>query len=568
MRLATRTFWWFVLPFAALLVGSFWAVQARVQAKVRQNLETSVKQAQQSMAKEQARQVERNSRVLRVVSQNPALEAVVQLMLGDRSDAQARRTVEEQLIEIGQDLGFDFLLAADGDGTPLAAVMRRQGKLEALDLSREQPPREGYFTSAGQTYQVTSIPIDQGAENLGALSVGERFDLSAVPGQAVLLHNGEIIETNAPGLPVKEAEASLRGCGRGIECEIRLRGETYVSQPLEGAGAGTGYEVRSLESVDAAAGDIQASLRRAFVLAGLGALLLAVLVSTLSTRSLVQPISGVVARLQESARTGELPFFDTEQERIPELRELTASFNRAADAVRDGRERLLQANVEFIQSLANALDARDPYTAGHSRRVGQYACATAQALGLSAEAIQEIRVGALLHDIGKIGISDAVLLKPGRLTPEEDALIREHPTIGRRILEGVNAFHPYLDVVELHHENWDGSGYPRGLRREQTPLAARVVKIADAWDAMTSDRPYRQGMSRNQALAMLRKAAGTQMDPVVTEVFCALWGADTPVTLDPSESLSRLAGAIGRQSEVEQNRAAEPRPAPVQKEDA
>jgi HD-GYP domain-containing protein (c-di-GMP phosphodiesterase class II) len=176
----------------------------------------------------------------------------------------------------------------------------------------------------------------------------------------------------------------------------------------------------------------------------------------------------------------------------------------------------------------------------------------AQALGLSPAQINEIRIGALLHDIGKIGITDAILQKPERLTPEEDRLIRQHPSIGRRILEGVHGFQPFLDVVELHHENWDGSGYPRGLRAEETPLAARVVKIADAWDAMTSDRPYRQGMSRNQALAMLRKVAGTQMDPAIAEVFCSLQEGD---------SLVRLSEAVGEPARVEL-------PQPLERKDA
>ncbi len=570
MRLATRTFLWSLLPFAVLLIGSFWVVQNRVLSQVRQELELSVKQTQASMAKVRSREVERNGRVLRVVSQNPALKAVVQLMLSNRSDAQARRTVEQQLVEIAGDVGFDFLLVSDGNGAPLAAVMQEDGRLQALDLSKQQPPLQGYFTSAGRTYQVTSEPIDEGGENLGTLSVGERFDLSAVPGQAVLLHNGEILESNAIGLPLTGEQSGLtksglKTCALDAACEIQLGGETYVSQPLESeatpGSAGGGYQIRSLQSLDDATRDIQTALRHAFVLAGLGALAAAVFVSGLSSRSIVRPISGVITRLHESARTGDLPEFDSQRERIHEIRELTASFNRAAAAIRDGRQRLQQANVEFIESLASALDARDPYTAGHSRRVSQYACATAQAMGLAPTEIQEIRVGALLHDIGKIGITDSVLQKPGRLTAEEDALIRQHPSIGRRILEGVNGFQPYLNVVELHHENWDGSGYPKGLHQEATPLAARVVKIADAWDAMTSDRPYRQGMSRNQALIMLRNAAGTQMDPVIIEVFCSLWGADSAAAAQPAESLTRLAEAVEPATRVEI-------PSPAQHKDA
>jgi putative nucleotidyltransferase with HDIG domain len=537
MRFATRTFLWSILPFAVLLAGSFWAVQDRVLVTVREKLQSSVKQTQASLASMRSRTEQHDSQVLRVVSHNPALKDGVQLMLDDPGDPQARRTLEDQLLEIGSDLGFDFLLVSGDAGAPLAAVLLQDGKLQPLDLSRQAPPRQGFFTSAGRTYQVTSVPINEGSENLGVLSVGEWFDLSAVPGPAVLMRGGKIVETNTPGLPLAQVEAGLRNCGGDGECEIRVGGETYVSLPMQGASsmggapgqaAEGGYEVRSLENLDTALGPIQAILRRVFLFAGLGALAVAVLVTAFSSRSIVRPISGVIERLHESAKTGELPLFDGGAERIHEIRDLTESFNRAAASIQDGQERLLRANVEFIESLASALDARDPYTAGHSRRVSQYACSVAQALGLSPAQTNEIRVGALLHDIGKIGISDVILQKPSRLTPEEDRIIRQHPSIGRRILEGVGGFQPFLDVVELHHENWDGTGYPRGLRAEETPLTARVVKIADAWDAMTSDRPYRQGMSRNQALATLRKFAGTQMDPVVAEVFCNLWGSDRP----------------------------------------
>jgi len=567
MRFATRTFLWSLLPFAALLAVSFWVVQDRVLLKVRQELQSSVKQTQASLASMRAQTEQRDRSVLRVVSQNPALKAGVQLMLADRSDPQARRTLEDQLLELGGELGFDFLSVSDGAGEPLAAIMLQEGQLKALD-SQQQAPLQGYFTRAGRTYQVTSVPIDEGRENLGTLSVGERFDLGAVGAPAVLMHNGKIIETNTPGLPLAEAEAALRKCGENSECEIRLGGETYISTPMRAEphrdAAGSGEVVRSLQSLDAVTRPIQAILRRVFLFAGLGALSVAVLVSGLSSRSIVRPISGVITRLRESAKTGELPRFNGGQEWIHEIRDLTESFNRAAASIQDGQERLVRANVEFIESLASALDARDPYTAGHSRRVSQVACTVAQAMGLSPEQTHEIRIGALLHDIGKIGITDAILLKPERLTPEEECIIRQHPSIGRHILEGVRAFHPFLDVVELHHENWDGSGYPRGLRAEETPLAARVVKIADAWDAMTSDRPYRQGMSRNQALATLRKVAGAQMDPAITEVFCNVWGSERAVALADSVQgvdLVRLSQAVGDSAPVDLPQPVEPKDA-------
>ena len=129
------------------------------------------------------------------------------------------------------------------------------------------------------------------------------------------------------------------------------------------------------------------------------------------------------------------------------------------------------------------------------------------ALGVARDDLEDIRIGALLHDIGKIGISDTLLQKTGRLTEEEFSTIRQHPEIGRRILEGVHGFAPYLGAVELHHENWDGTGYPRGLSGDATPLAARIVHVVDAYDAMTTDRqPYRRGMSHDEAFSILQPA--------------------------------------------------------------
>jgi HD-GYP domain-containing protein (c-di-GMP phosphodiesterase class II) len=553
MRLATRTLLWSILPFALLLAGSFWAVQTMVLSAVRKDLRATVTETQASVVRMRLKEEERNSRVLNIVAENPALKAGVQLLLDHASNADAKRTMEDQLLEICGKLEFDFMLVSNGDGTPLAAVLREGGEPHALDIGSVQSARQGYFTFANRTYRVASVDINEGVENLGKLSMGEQFDLSGVPVSAVLVHNGKILASNLPGVGTEEIESSLRDCAAQSECDnIRLQGDTYVSLPMESGASENGYVLRSLQNVDAAIRPIQSILRGVFLFTGLGALAGAVLVSVLSSRSIVKPIMGVVAHLRETAKTGELPEFpgSTLQghgERIHEIRDLTRSFNRASAAIREAHVGLQRANVEFIETLASALDARDPYTAGHSRRVSEYACAIAGAMNLSRSELSEIRIGALLHDIGKIGVSDAILLKPGKLTAEENALIQEHPTIGRRILEGVNAFQPYLAVVELHHENWDGTGYPHGLRGDETPLTARIVKIADAYDAMTSDRPYRKGMSHEKALSVFEEISGSQLDPVVVDAFRNLEVVELKATLSEigGESLRRLSEALG-----------------------
>jgi putative nucleotidyltransferase with HDIG domain len=230
----------------------------------------------------------------------------------------------------------------------------------------------------------------------------------------------------------------------------------------------------------------------------------------------------VVSHLRKAESTGVLPEFAIDLSSTTEIRELAESYNRAAVSVRNARESLQAAYVEFVGSLANALDARDSYTSGHSSRVSQLSCATATAMGLGLEQVKRIRTGALLHDIGKIGIADSLLQKPGRLTDEEFAIVKEHPVIGRRILEGVRGLAPYLDAVELHHENWNGTGYPKGQSGEETPVDARIIHVSDAYDAMTSNRSYRRGMTHEMAIDELLRYSGTQFDPKVVELFVKL----------------------------------------------
>jgi HD-GYP domain-containing protein (c-di-GMP phosphodiesterase class II) len=224
------------------------------------------------------------------------------------------------------------------------------------------------------------------------------------------------------------------------------------------------------------------------------------------------------------------------------MRELLESYTRAAVSARNAVQKLQTVYVEFIGSLTNALDARDRYTAGHSDRVGQYASLTAAAMGLESHRVGQIRIGAQLHDIGKIGIPDKVLQKPGRLTAREFAIVQEHPVIGRRIIEGIEGLAPYLGAVELHHENWDGSGYPQGQSGEETPIDARIIHVADAYDAMTTHRSYRLAKTHEQAIDELIRCAGTQFDPLIVEVFVNL----------PREVFCGLATVPGNRSPVQE----------------
>ncbi len=519
MRFATRTFLLAFVPFVVLLLGSFWTIQKLVEHTVQDGVRSSLRQTHASLARVHSHSELQNSRFLKILGENATLKAGMQLLLAAPKNLEARRTVEDQLREICERLGFDFLLVSDPEGVALAGVMRVGEQLVSMDIARLRPPQQGFTTVGERSYQVVSTPIDQGDENIGVLSVGEPFDFSEFTTPAVLAHNGKILKSSIPGIPLEAVESGLRNCKEQAECEVRLRGETYISLPMNSISFGEGYVLRSLQSIDAAGRPVQDILANVFAIAGFGGLLATALISVLSSQSIVRPINGVVAHLRESEGTGLLPEFRTKPASIQEIRDLTESFNRAAAAIREGRESLHTAYVEFVGSLASVLDARDRYTAGHSRRVSELSCAVARSMKLGPKELDDIRVGALLHDIGKIGIADSVLQKAGKLTHEEYTLIQQHPTIGRRILEGVNGFQDYLSIVELHHEDWNGAGYPWGLRGEATPLGARIVHVADAYDAMTSDRPYRRGMSEEQAIRVLQQCAGTQFDPTIVPVL-------------------------------------------------
>jgi HD-GYP domain-containing protein (c-di-GMP phosphodiesterase class II) len=182
-------------------------------------------------------------------------------------------------------------------------------------------------------------------------------------------------------------------------------------------------------------------------------------------------------------------------------------------------ERTCQATLD---ALTAAIAARDPATHAHSRRVHAYSGALARAHGVAERDIRDIEYGVLLHDIGKIGIPDTILRKPGPLTPDEWKIMRMHPEIGRGVVQGIPFLRGALPIVYHHHERWDGTGYPLGLRGQQIPLGARIFAVADAFDAMTFDRPYHRAVSLEAARAEVKRSAGSHFDPAVVATFLAI----------------------------------------------
>lgn len=203
-----------------------------------------------------------------------------------------------------------------------------------------------------------------------------------------------------------------------------------------------------------------------------------------------------------------------------ELRLLRAMASQFAAGLENSR--LTRDTVSTLVSLARAVEEKDPYTHGHSERVAAYAARLAEYVGIVGADLGLLKQVAPMHDIGKIGISEAIINKPARLSPEERRAMQRHPEIGERIVGSMRSVQPGLFLIRNHHERMDGAGYPDGLRGEEIPLLARVLSIADSYDAMTTNRPYRDAMSAEAAFGEIEANRGTQFDSELAPVFCEL----------------------------------------------
>jgi HD-GYP domain-containing protein (c-di-GMP phosphodiesterase class II) len=263
-----------------------------------------------------------------------------------------------------------------------------------------------------------------------------------------------------------------------------------------------------------------AEMRRQTVFISLLATTFALLIGFLFAKQLTQPVRDLAEAAQRIA-AGNFAQRITVRSRT-ELGALGDSFNQMTDQLEQFIEDLRRAAEEnrqlflgTVKSLAAAIDGKDPYTRGHSERVARFSLAIAERMNLSDEEMEKLRISALLHDVGKIAIDDKILKKPAALTDEEFEIMKQHPQRGYKIMSQIPAMKDFLPGMYMHHEMINGQGYPQGLKGDEIPMQARIVSVADTFDAMTTDRPYQKALPLDDALARIKTFVGTRYDETV-----------------------------------------------------
>ncbi|MFN2445197.1 MAG: HD-GYP domain-containing protein [Vicinamibacterales bacterium] len=279
----------------------------------------------------------------------------------------------------------------------------------------------------------------------------------------------------------------------------------------------------TLVSLDQEAASATRAALSALALIAVGALVLAGLGSWWLARTLSGPVDRLSTTLATMAATGQFDAALAPTGTSREVDTLIRAFNEMMSAIARADAATEASYLGTIRALAAALDARDPYTSGHSERVSAISVEMGRTMGLADSDLEVLRLGALLHDIGKIGVPDHILRKPAPLTTDELECIKTHPLIGAKIVRSIPLLAQHLPIVELHHERPDGQGYPFGLSGDAIPVVARITHVADAYDAMTSARAYRPARPSHEAVAELTRHQGTGFDPdAVTALIAAL----------------------------------------------
>jgi putative nucleotidyltransferase with HDIG domain len=513
---------------AAVFVVFTLAVRSTVRSTVTDRLNTG----QRILSELEHRRGRELKAQAATLAENPTLKAALdtyhtELRLDHgRQSRQLLDTIEREVDKLASRIHPDVVAVTDPSGLPLAVAGRRQSDWPAEGAKRwlSAGAEDEFVALPNAVFRFAAAPLVLQDTVLGTLQLGTALDadyaneLSQLSGAGTLIvsRGGIVASTLDAGATRAVTPAILTTLDRTDIIELNDR--FYAVKLLFHHG---GAGIYALDSIDAAAAPLIAAALRATLFIALGAVALAGLASLWLSRTLAKPIDTLSRSLAAMTESRD---FGTPIERTGsslEVDALTETFNAMMASVASAHADTRSAYVGAIRALALALDARDPYTAGHSERVSAISVAIGSQMALDEEDLDILRLGALLHDIGKIGISDHVLRKPGPLTDAEFEAIKEHPVMGARILRTVPFLMRHLPIVELHHERPDGKGYPHGLRAHEIPLLARIVHVADAFDAITSARAYRPARAASDALQELWRHAGSQFDAEVVQALAA-----------------------------------------------
>ena len=487
-----------------------------------------------------------------VLAESPTVKAAMDTyhsesrLAGGEGRTELLDTVGRELEALASRIRPDIIAITDPGGLVIATAGRLRNEWPRL---LPHTAASEFVTTPNGIFRVATAPLMVQQTNVGFLQLGAALDARYAAQITALSGTGTVVAANgvviASTLPVRASRALTPSTLAGLpEADIvDLDGEQYAVRTLLRHGD---LAIYTMESIEASARAILGTTVRALGLIGLCALALAAIASMWLARTLARPIDTLSRSLGALASSRD---FDRPVARTGssvEVDALTDTFNSLMSTVAAAEEEARSAYVGAIRALALALDARDPYTAGHSERVSTISVTVGHQMGLGAEDLDTLRLGALLHDIGKIGISDDVLRKAGPLTALEYEAIKQHPVTGARILRSVAFLARHLPIVELHHERPDGKGYPYGRMGDEIPVLARIVHVVDAFDAITSARAYRPARSAADALQELWRHAGSQFDADVVQALAAV----APTLRLGYERIDMAAAPAGRSSLV------------------
>ena len=527
-RLVVRTSLAMFGVVAIVLTAVLLLIAIQGSGYVRETVTKNLESAQRMLSALEERQSRELLAQVAVVAESPTLKAAIDTYQAEirRSDANTRaeliRTIDRELEKVASRLKPDVVAVSDPAGNVLAVAGQYWESWPSFVTPPAARELETVVTLPSGVFRRFSTPLALQDVEIGFLSVATALDkgyakrMSDLSGASTLVASeGRVIATTLPPAAAAALSEQVIQQLPGTST-IRLAGDEYAVRQVVRTGQATVY---TLDSIDGAVNPVMSNALKAIIWLGVVVFSLAGLASLWTARSLARPIDTLSKSLSEmtESRNFDTPLLATGSSL--EVDALTRSFNSMMATVAAAEAETQSTYVGAIRALALALDARDPYTAGHSERVSAISVTIGRQMALDAEDIDILRLGALLHDIGKIGISDHVLRKPEALTAEEFELIKEHPVLGARMLRSVPFLTKHLPIVELHHERPDGRGYPYGLTADEIPMLARIVHVADAFDAMTSARAYRPALDSGYAIRELWRCAGTQFDAEVVQAL-------------------------------------------------